>query len=65
NTNTDETATVTLLDLSGKTVAINNEYATAGSNEFGIDTNQLPAGIYLVRLQTPTQSFTERLVIAR
>jgi hypothetical protein len=65
NTNTDETATVTLLDLSGKTVAINNEYATAGSNEFGIATDQLPAGIYLVRLQTPTQSFTERLVIAR
>lgn len=65
NTNTPEAATITLLDLSGKTMLINNEYATEGTNEFGIDTDQLPAGIYLVRLQTPTQSFTERLVVAR
>lgn len=65
NTNTSEAAIITLLDLSGKTMLINNEYATEGTNEFGIDTDQLPAGIYLVRLQTPTQSFTERLVVAQ
>lgn len=56
-----------LTDLYGRTVETirREQHQRAGSYQYTADVGHLPAGIYLVNLQTATESIHSRLVISR
>lgn len=59
------TATITVADLSGKTVAtvISNEAIAAGNNQVTIQRNNLAAGIYVVSIVSNNQVATQKISI--
>ncbi|MBK9292774.1 MAG: T9SS type A sorting domain-containing protein [Bacteroidetes bacterium] len=55
---------IQILDLSGKLVQqIAHRTQAAGEHMQQINISQMPAGVYLVRMQTPTFVQTERLIV--
>lgn len=59
------TATITLNDMNGKVAATiaNNTALSAGNNTITLYRNNLPAGMYIVSIVTPTQVFTHKIQI--
>lgn len=62
---TNTTATITLNDMSGKVAATiaNNTTLNVGNNTITLYRNNLPAGIYILNIVTPTQLFTQKVQI--
>lgn len=58
-------AQVELMDLSGKTVARQSiGRLDGGAHELRMSTEQLPAGLYIARVQVGERSLTQKLVVA-
>ena len=57
--------TVELSDATGKIMLASNQSLSEGSNQIEVNVANLPAGLYIVTLQDGTQSYRERLMIAR
>jgi Zn-dependent metalloprotease len=65
-TNLDESATVTIIDLTGKTIASQSqEISAAFVNQFNFSLNNLQNGIYFVRVARGEAVSTQKLLIAR
>ena len=59
-------ATVTLYDVRGREVAVlQSGFAEAGWHEAALDAERLPAGLYLVRLQSDHGVATQKLTVVR
>lgn len=55
-----------LVDAAGKvTTALQESYVPAGHHELVIDTSQLPAGLYLLRLETPHGNAETPILVVR
>jgi hypothetical protein len=55
---------IELFDLYGKKVMVLVQgEKQQGKDEFSTEISKLPAGLYFVRLQTPDQVFTKKLII--
>jgi alpha-tubulin suppressor-like RCC1 family protein len=55
-----------LLDASGRIVRIiTDDYLTAGTYRTAVDVESLASGLYLCRLSTDTQSFTQSLIVSK
>jgi aminopeptidase N len=55
-------ALVTLATMDGKTLQTQTEALITGENQFDVDINTLPAGIYIVRVQTQSGTGVVKLV---
>lgn len=51
-----------LLDLQGKVIQQHQENALNGQNQFGLDMNALPAGIYFIRIATEMGTYNNKIV---
>ena len=65
NANTSGNITLTITDLTGKTLSQQTTTTTEGENTISLNLNNLQAGYYLVMINNPTQMQTQytRLVI--
>lgn len=54
-----------ITDLLGTPIITENELNTFGSNAVNVDTKQLPAGVYMVKVENGTSTFSKQLVIVR
>lgn len=59
---TDNDATISIFDMSGKLIIKKEQEITAGMQSWSFDFTSLPAGIYLARLNTLTESKTVKIV---
>lgn len=56
--------TISMIDVSGKVVYFENlEYIYAGQHEIKVDRNDIPSGLYLVKVSTGSSTLYERIVI--
>jgi Zn-dependent metalloprotease len=51
-----------LLDLQGKVIQSKNEKASNGQNQFRLDLNTLPSGIYFIRIATEIGVYNNKIV---
>jgi hypothetical protein len=51
-----------MLDLQGKVINQYNEKALAGQNQFSLDMNTLPSGIYFIRISTDMGVYNNKIV---
>lgn len=58
-------STIDFIDMSGRIVKQINTNVIDGDNEIYIDTHELPDGLYFIRLVTPYQTETKRLIIEK
>ena len=58
-------STIDFIDIGGRIIKQMNPYFIDGDNELYIDTQELPNGIYFIRLVTPYQNETKRLMIEK
>jgi hypothetical protein len=58
-------STIDFIDIGGRIVKQINPYVIDGDNQIYIDTQDLPNGIYFIRLVTPYQNVTKRLIIEK
>jgi len=58
-----EEYTITIADLSGKTVQVNNGIASEDETIVSLNLENLPAGVYFLTLKTQSSSKTDKLVI--
>ncbi|MFZ7115019.1 MAG: T9SS type A sorting domain-containing protein [Bacteroidota bacterium] len=58
-------STIDFIDLGGRVVKQLTPFFIDGDNEIYIDTQDLPNGIYFIRLVTPYQNETKRLIIEK
>lgn len=65
NSTANETATITLYDLSGKIALQTTETATEGTNNYNLQLAELSTGMYIVQVQTPTQQLTQKVQLIR
>ena len=57
---------IVLTDLAGRQIStILNEYQSVGEHRTKIDATALPAGIYLIRLESKGEYITEKVVVSR
>ncbi len=54
-----------ITDLLGTPIITEKEVNTFGSNAVNVDTKQLPAGVYMVKVENGTSTFSKQLVIVR
>ena len=58
--------TLTLYDVLGREVdRLHTGELSEGTSRFALPTNGLPAGVYVLRLETENRAFTHRLTVAR
>jgi hypothetical protein len=63
---TDSRVKLTVYNLVGQSVQlIVDEYQTAGEYEFSFDASELPAGIYLYKLQVGDYSSVKRMTLVK
>jgi hypothetical protein len=63
---TDSRVTLTVFNLVGQSVkVIVDEYQTAGEYEYSFDASELPAGIYLYKLQVGDYSSVRRMTLVK
>lgn len=60
-----KSALVSIFDLQGKEVAVATVNLEQGLNQFSASGNELPNGVYIVKLIAQNQQLTAKLVIAR
>lgn len=61
----NEPATIQIVDVLGKLVTRQNFETNIGINEFNFDTQNVPAGIYFVKLQAGKTQLTQKLLIVK
>ncbi|MES2778391.1 MAG: T9SS type A sorting domain-containing protein [Bacteroidota bacterium] len=62
NATTTASATVTIMDIIGKTHHTSTEQLQAGSSTIHINTSEMPDGIYFVRVSYNGETFTQKIV---
>ncbi len=65
NSIANETAEIMLYDLKGKLVLQTTEIANEGDNEYNLTLGELPTGLYIIQLQTPTQRLTRKVQVIK
>jgi hypothetical protein len=65
NMNNTSSADIRIVDAMGRVVLSGKHELTAGKNRIALSLNDLPVGIYLVKLSTDKGSVTERLSVVR
>ena len=65
NAITEGDLSVRLMDMTGKAVRLQTVLARSGTNELTLDVADLPAGLYLVRMELNGEIVTRRLDITR
>ena len=66
NLKTDAFVKLTIYNLVGQVVqVVVDEYQAAGYKEFTFDANELPAGIYLYKLQVGNYSSVKRMTLVK
>lgn len=58
-------STIELFDISGRIIKVVTEDLIDGDNDVYLDTENIPSGIYFIRLTTAFQSETKRLIIEK
>lgn len=59
----DETVKVAISDLNGKTVlSLQPQQLGVGEHEVNVNTQSLPAGVYMITVSTQTESYTYKLI---
>lgn len=58
-------ATLSIIDVNGRTVREWNHVSSAGVNSVDIDVKDIPSGIYVLQLKSGSQSQNTRLMIAK
>ncbi|MBS1537133.1 MAG: T9SS type A sorting domain-containing protein [Bacteroidetes bacterium] len=61
----DNTATLSLVDMLGRTIWSNSSMTTAGQHSVSIDVSDFPTGVYFYTLSTPRAKLTKRLEVVR
>lgn len=61
----EETATLTLMDMTGRTVAEVTTDSRKGENTYVLPVDRLAPGHYLVRLQSGTHQYRQKIVVSR
>ena len=66
NLKTDAFVKLTIYNLVGQVVqVVVDEYQAAGFKEFTFDANEMPAGIYLYKLQVGNYSSVKRMTLVK
>src|SRR5262249_40092323 len=65
NTGKNAVAEITVLDLPGRIVQHENVEVSNGENEFPIDLENLPSGIYNVKVMIGTEQQTVKLAVSK
>jgi hypothetical protein len=58
-------STIQFLDINGRIIKLINTIVIDGDNEISIDTQELSNGIYFLRVITPLQNETKRLIVEK
>ena len=58
-------STIQFLDINGRIIKLINTIVIDGDNEISIDTQELSNGIYFLRVITPLQKETKRLIVEK
>jgi hypothetical protein len=62
NSNKEEDAIISLIDIAGRLLQVNNSALAIGNNQLQLNLKNIPAGIYILKVQTATLGFEFRRV---